>query len=197
MKSFEYDLGYLQAVIVVIEDYLLVDELFWPINASPPEGEPAFPQLTLGGMLLAEARLKALPVNRSQEEQRLHILSELERARAKWRVNWEKKAQHSLSVRLRMWADFLEEYRSNPQDNAGRYRYEVRLRVMLELLSRECGEVVPAERESLAGLDLYLRGELEMGGFIWEPEVQSSFPREPFWYLYGLLHSASWRGGGH
>ena len=33
--------------------------------------------------------------------------------------------------------------------------------------------------------------------FIWEPEVQSSFPREPFWYLYGLLHSASWRGGGH
>ncbi|NJD57928.1 MAG: hypothetical protein FIA98_00820 [Anaerolineae bacterium] len=141
----------------------------------------------MGSMLLAEARLKAYILSQTQEAERQRVLAELERVRGKWRVNWEKKARHGIRVRLHMWADYLEEYRSNPQDNASRYRYEVRLRAMLELLQSESGEKQPVEGELLTGLDRYLKGELESGDFIWEPEVRSSFPREAYWYLYGKL----------
>lgn len=187
MKSFTYDLGYLRAGLELLEAYLLAEDVFWPMDASPPEGEPEYPRLTLGGMLLAEARLKAYPLSQAQEPERQRVLVELEHVRTKWRVNWERKARHSLTVRLRMWADYIEEYRSNPQDNAGRYRYEVRLRAMLELLESESGEMQPVEGEILSGLDRYLKSELEIGDFIWEPEIKSGFPPETYWYLYGKL----------
>ncbi len=193
MKSFVYDLGYLQAGMELLEAYLLAEDVFWPIDASPPEGEPEYPRLTLGGILLAEARLKAYPLSQAQETERQRVLVDLDHVRSKWRVNWEKKARHCLTVRLRMWADYIEEYRSNPQDNAGRYRYEVRLRAMLELLEAESGEMQPVEGEILSGLDRYLKGELEIGDFIWETEVNSGFPPETYWYLYGKLPPAASR----
>jgi len=41
MKFFEYDLRYLSAGLEILEKYILSDEVFWPINANPPGGEPA------------------------------------------------------------------------------------------------------------------------------------------------------------
>ena len=57
MKSIEYDLRYLSAGLEILENYLLSDEVFWTIYVNPPEGEPAYPKLTLDGLLLAQARL--------------------------------------------------------------------------------------------------------------------------------------------
>ena len=61
MKSFEYDLRYIQAGLDSIEEYLLSDEVFWPLSAHPPEGAPEYPRLTLDGLLLSKARLLAYP----------------------------------------------------------------------------------------------------------------------------------------
>lgn len=185
MKSFEYDLRYLQAGLDGIEDYLLSDEVFWPMSAHPPEGAPDYPRLTLDGLLLSEARLLAYPVTHPQEVQRQQINTDLDQVRSKWRVAWEKKAGRCFSARLRMWGDYLEEYRSNVQENADRYAYEVRLRVMLQLLLAEVGEEGQTEAALLSGLDRYLHSLLERDGFIWEPEVQQGFPEATYWYLYG------------
>ncbi len=187
MKSFEYDLRYLQAGLDGIEDYLLSDELFWPMSANPPEGAPAYPRLTLDGLLLSKERLLAYPTPAAQEEQRQQIISDLDRVRSKWRVAWGKKAGRCFSARLRMWGDFLEEYRQNIQDNADRYAYEVRLRVMLQLILPDVGEQKQAEVALLSGQDGYLQSVLEKDGFIWEAEVQKGFPEYIFWYLYGFL----------
>ena len=132
MKTFEYDLGYIQAGVEVMESYLLSDEVFWPVSATPPEGAPDYPRLTLDGLLLAECRLKAYPQDQAQSAQVQGVISDVELIRSKWRVMWEKKAGRCNSVRLRMWRDFLDEYRSSPQENADRYTYEVRVRVMLD-----------------------------------------------------------------
>ena len=86
-----------------------------------------------------------------------------------------------------MWGDYLEEYRMNAQDNADRYAYEVRLRVMLQLLLPEVGEQPQTEMVLLAGLDGYLQSVLKKDGFIWEAEVQKGFPVDSYWYLYGNL----------
>jgi hypothetical protein len=187
MKSFEYDLRYLQAGLDVMEAYLLSDEVFWPINAKPPEGAPDYPSLTLGGLLLAKERLAAYPTTDPQEVQAQQVISNLERLRSKWKVAWERKAGRSFSVRLRMWRDYIEEYRNNPQENADRYSYEVRLRVMLTLLISEGERRQQAEVDLLLMLDGYLMNVLEMDGFIWEPEMHTGFSASTYWYLYGYL----------
>jgi hypothetical protein len=185
-RSFEFDLGYLQSALEELESYLFSDEVFWPLNAGPAGRTPPYPRLTLGGLLLARARLEAYSLSVHQEALKQEVITDIDRLRSKWRARWEMKAGRCYSTRLRMWADFWDEYRSNPQENVDRYRYEVRLRVMLQLLRIEGGGR-PPEVELLAGLDQGLRPVLKMDTFIWEPEVRRGFPVDEYWYLYGRL----------
>jgi hypothetical protein len=191
MKTLEYDLRYIQAGLEVLEKYLLSDEVFWPLSENPPDGEPDFPRFTLGGLFLSGTRLAAYQKSSAQQAQVERVMAELELIRSKWRSAWEKKATYCLGVRLRMWRDFIEEYQNNPHDHADRYVYEVRLRVMLQLLKLDIGTQNQAEAELLNGLDGYLKSVLEPGGFIWEKEIKSGFPSELYWYLYGYLLPAA------
>jgi hypothetical protein len=187
IKSVEYDLRYLQAGLETLERYLLSDEVFWPLNINPSEGEPDYPRLTLDGLLLACARLTGHQMTPDQKDQVDLIISSLEIYRLKWRVAWEKKAEHCYQVRERMWRDFLQDYQDNPQENADRYTYEVRLRVMLELLKSEFGRQNTTDVDLLSGLDRYLKSVLVPNSFIWDPEIQTGFPEKVYWFLYGNL----------
>lgn len=186
-KSIEYDLRYLQAALELMERYLLSDDILWPLGATPPEGEPDYPQMTLDGVLLARARLLARPKTPMQQDQVGKVISDLDYQRSRHRVAWEKKAQECQRVRLRMWGDFLQEYRDNPGDHADRYAYEVRLRVMLNLLQPEIGLQNDTYVQLLIGLDKIVKGVLVEDGFIWDEEIEAGFPREEYWYLYGSL----------
>lgn len=190
MPSIDYDLSYLRAGASVLEEYLLSNEVFWPIGATPPAGEPPYPQLTLGGLLLARARLLAKSDSSTMTNERQVELANLEEsldaARARWRVAWESKATKEFGARLNLWRNFLNEYRENPANNAGRYSYEVGRRVQLHLLGLE-GAITPEQLEMLKGLDLMLKGAFEPGEFIWDGELAGGFPRETYWYLYGQL----------
>jgi len=187
MKTLDYDFRYIQAGLEVLVNYLLSDEVFWPLSVSLPAGEPDYPRMTLGGLLLAHARLAAYHKSSDQMDQVDLLNSKLDLIRSKWRVAWENKARHSFSARLRMWRDFIEEYKNNPQDNTDRYSYEVRLRAMLTLLISEGGGQNQAEVDLLSGLDAYLKSVLVVDGFIWEPDIQNGFPASVYWYLYGNL----------
>ena len=187
MNSIEYDLGYIQAGLEVLEKYLLSDEVFWPLAANPPEGEAEFPRLTLDGLLLARARLFAYQVTSQQQERVERIGQELELIRSKWRSAWEKKAGECYRVRVRLWQDFLEEYQDNPADNASRYSYAVGYRVMLDLIQGELIQQNIAQAVILTSLDGYLKSVIVPGEFIWEAEIQAGFPPEKYWYLYGKL----------
>jgi hypothetical protein len=186
-KSLEYYLRYIRAALEVLEMYLLSEDVFWPIGVDPPDGDPDYPRLTLDGLLLAQVRSEAYPKSPEQKEQVERVTSKLGLMRSKWRVAWEKKASQCYRVRMRMWGDFIQEYQDNPQDNADRYGYEVRLRVMLDLLKSEFGLQNPAEVELLDGLDGYLKMVLIPGSFIWEAEIRTGFPPGEYWYLYGKL----------
>ena len=186
-RSIEYDLKYLQSGLEVLDRYLLSGEVFWPLGISPPAGEPDYPQLTLDGLLLAKARLEAHPLTPDQHNQVDKEFSELELKRSGHRVAWENKAGQCFRMRLRMWAEFLEEYRENPAENADRYTYEVRLRVMLSLLVPDIGSHNPEEKRILNSVDTYLKSVLIEANFIWDEVIPSRFPRSEYWYLYGLL----------
>ena len=53
MPSPEYDLRYLKAGIEQLESYLLSSDVYWSIGTRAPAGETPYPQLTIGGLLLA------------------------------------------------------------------------------------------------------------------------------------------------
>ena len=91
-SSVDYDFGFLRAAIPILENYLLSKDLYWSLADSPPRGEPAYPQLTIGNFLLAHARLNArgLPIDKQAELERLEI--KFGAIAASWRQAWEKKA---------------------------------------------------------------------------------------------------------
>jgi len=187
MSGAESDLIYLQAGIKILEAYLLSQELYWSIQVNPPAGEPPFPSLTLGGILLAQARLSArfLPNHLQAKRDKLEL--ELDTFRTHWRVAWEKKASREYHARLNLWRDFLEEYRASPESQADRFKYEVSRRVMLELLLPYSTVTAPAEKEMLVGLDQVLHAVFLPGDFIWDQDFAPGFPPRPYWYLYGRL----------
>jgi hypothetical protein len=178
MTSQEKDRAYLEAGIPEVENYLLSEELYWPITARGFD----LPRLTIGGLLLAKKRLEA------RKERFGSLLAQLEAVRSKWRTAWETKARREVGSRLGLWSNYLADYRQNPEAHADTYPHEVSLRVMLELLLDELPSSL-SERESLSQLDNVLRANFLSGDFIWEADLQAGFPREEYWFLFGRLKS--------
>jgi hypothetical protein len=187
MPTFEYDLRYLQAAIDQLEAYLLAKELYWPIGARPPKGQPPYPQLTPGGILLARQRLRASAQTLDQQAELTRQEQRLEALCQRWRTAWGNKARQDFHARLKLWRDYLEEYREKPSAHYDRYAYEVGRRVQLHLLSAEASDLPPAELEALQGLDRILQACFRPGEFVWEANLAAGFPRQTYWYLYGAL----------
>ena len=187
MPSAEYDLGYMEAAIDLLEKYLLSKQIYWKMIASAPPGDPPFPSLTIGGLLLAQTRTQARQLNSKQNQRLIQLDSEIDRVRSKWRAAWENKARDEYRSRLNLWRDFLEEFRQDPEDNADRYSYEVGRRVMLHLLEGDTRGIPNAEQQMLAGMDSILSGLLVPGEFIWDEELAAGFSQNEFPYLFGTL----------
>ena len=178
MTSPDKDRVYLEAGIPELEDYLLSDELYWPITARGYD----LPRLTVGGILLTQSQLKA------RNERIESLEAQLDAVRSKWRVAWETKAGREVQARMRLWGNYLADYRHNPEGHADAYPHEVRYRVMLQLLLSELPTQTSIQEE-MSQLDSLIRGYLISGDFIWETDLQAGFPREVYWYLYGKLKS--------
>ncbi|RPI26157.1 MAG: hypothetical protein EHM70_19315 [Chloroflexota bacterium] len=185
MSSPEYDLKFLQAGLVDLEGYLLSKEIYWPVVISSPPGEAPYPRLTLGSLLLAQARLQSGSLTPEQRTAFERLNQRINEARQRWQVAWSQKAAREFHARLNLWRDYIEDYRKDPGGNVDRYDYEVSRRVMLELLQREAEGIPEAELDLLSGLDSFIRSVLRSGDFIWENEIQDVFPKSRYWYLYG------------
>ena len=187
MLTASYDLHYLQAGLDQLETYLLSNDIYRPLGLQPAHGQPPYPQLTLGWLLLARLRAQATSQAPAERGELERLSLQLEALRSRWRTAWGNKAQAEFRARLSLWRDFLEEYRSDPASNADRFAYEVNRRVLLALLAQEAASLPEASLQALAGLDSWLQAVLIPGDFIWEPILSPSFPKHAFWYLYGKL----------
>jgi hypothetical protein len=187
MPSAEYDLSYLETAVELLEDYLLAKEIYWKMSAISPPGEPGFPALTLGGVLLAVARVSGRRLTTSQDQRRSKLINEIDRIQMKWRTAWRNRAKDEYRSRLDLWRNFLEEFREDPNGNFDRYGYEVNRRVMLHLLAEDIADIPISQLELLAGLDRILKGLMVPGEFVWADELKEGFPPESFPYLYLTL----------
>ncbi len=185
MPKIEEDRAFLNGALFELSDFLLSKDIFWPMErrAERSAGNPS--RLSLGNIRLATARLAA--AGESAED--TNLILEIDRIFEKWRSNWSKKAALEYSSRLNLWKEILDELIADPSRAV--YRYEIRSRVILELLQDDMLVQPPVhEQDFLAGVDDRLRGASEEGDFIWEPELQAGFPREQYWFLYRGLRQA-------
>ncbi len=182
MPSPEQDLVFIQAGIQELTDYLLSGELYWPLTV----GAAGAPRLTIGGLLLAQARLRARRFSPAVQVEMAALDGKMDAVRMKWRSAWERKAGREVHARLELWRNYLSDYRDSPEHHAHAYPHEVQWRVMLQLLS---GEFVfpPNESDALSGLDAIVKAHWLPGGFVWEVDLATAFPKQEYWFLYGKL----------
>ena len=93
MASAEYELGYLEAVIELLQGDLLSKEIYWKITAISPPGEPGYPGLTLGTILLSQKRIEARSLTPAQESRHYQVQNKIEQLRTRWRTAWGGKAR--------------------------------------------------------------------------------------------------------
>ena len=192
MSKVEYDLRYLKAGVEELEQYLLSSQLYWPVHVVTPTGETPYLRLTPGELLLAREKLRAHSLSPGYNDEVTspvqakidRLEGDFEVIRSKWRGNWGKKAAQDFSSRLALWRNFLGDYRKVPDDQAPFYAYEVRTRVILQLLEPEAVGIPAAELDMRTGLDTLLRAILVPGEFIWEAALEAGFPKADYWYLY-------------
>ena len=184
MASADYDLGYLEAAVELLQEYLLSKEIYWKINAVSPPGEPGFPGLTLGMILLSQKRIESRSLTPAKENRQYHVQSKIEKLRTRWRTAWGGKAREEYRSRLDLWRNYLEELRQDPEGNFDRFPYEVSRRVMLQLLAREADSIPASQEQMLAGLDRVMEGSMLPGEFVWDESLSGGFSSEDYPYLY-------------
>jgi len=182
VSTVETDWLYLKASLPELPDYLLSVELFWPLTLPGVE----LPRLTVGGLLLARTRLRAVAMFPTEEAKLMPLEQQMMSIRSRWLAAWERKVMQEAHARLDLWKNYLTDYLHAPDQYADAYPQEVRWRAMLHLLLAELAARVP-EHAALMKLDIQLRASLLPSAFIWEPEFVPGFPQDQYWFLYGRL----------
>ena len=135
------DLAYLTLAVPDLQDYLFSQELFWPLPSAPASlGVPGLGQMTLGGVVLALARLKCVDAQQSGEFEH-----KIELVRNRWRSNWSKKAAREFGARVGLWGRALDDMLSESGSKRAGYPAQVRIRLMLDLLQSEMAPEKPNE----------------------------------------------------
>jgi len=186
-----HEFEYLDYALDELENYLLSDELFWPVTVRP-SGGGSFLKLTLGNLLLSLKKLEALSAVRqltpAQESELRRIQTAFEAVQRKWQVAWEAKAGREFKSRFDQWGNLLSDIKKDFERQAAYYPHEVRLRVLLELLQPHT-ETNDIDGYELAPMDAFLRGMLKRDAFLWDPALKPGFPEDVYWFLYGRLSS--------
>jgi hypothetical protein len=178
MFTLESDLKYVESALPVLDEFILSNDLYWPLAGSP-RGTGS-EQLSLGMLEVMEMRLLALPETHPLRRKAIPLYAQMDIILHQWQSNYRQKAVREWHARLRQWQTYLGELRHNPYQ-WHTYAYEVRLRVILDVFA---DWVELADREVLHGLDGVVLNAFAEGHFIWEPEVAAGFSSSRYPYLY-------------
>jgi hypothetical protein len=168
-----------------LKDYLLSTQLYWPLPVSGGFSKSApVSSVTPGNLLLSLRRLMATPLDANERAQMDEWKTKFDQTRDHWRAAWNRKVSAEFSTRLDSWQNYLNELIENPGRGKRGYPSSVRGRCILTLLQTDLDLKGCGAEQALDGLDAHLRSISAPGPFVWEPEVETAFPPEQFWFLY-------------
>jgi hypothetical protein len=184
----DHNLTLAAAMIAEMEPYLLSTEIFWPIDSRKPRDGLSFPRLTLGGLQLTMDQLQAVQreMTPAQASDHRRLVMFVDQLRFKHAVALESKAVREAGSRLNLWRAFVLDLEETPR-RAGNYEYEVRHRVMLARLEEFAGDHIDfrEKRAAAEAVDRRLRAMFVDDAFRWDARLETIYPREVYWYLYG------------
>lgn len=185
MHSIDYNLTLLSEMMGEFEEFLLSEELFWPLQKKSHEKIP-FPQLSLGALQLTLDELHVLrsSMDAHHEMRFQKLLSEYERFYRSRRAAIEKKAARELTTRTNLWRAYLQDVEDDPT-TLEEYTNQVRNRVLMSKLgaiSTHAGSSVEVNR--FATLDAEILVNATPVDFIWDERLKPLYPVEEYPYLY-------------
>ncbi len=183
-RALEADWAFLERALGDLQNYLLSPQLFWTLSGVLRIGGSApLPSLTLGNLLLSLKRLEAYPWQGGLDEALNNMREQAYSVRDRWARHWREKIRKEIPVRLSVWGNYLREA-TEQGIRLAEYRSQVRSRVILSLLQNEGGIWEPEKTLELGVLDDLLFSLLLPGPFVWEAELENSFQKNEFPFLY-------------
>lgn len=188
-RDFEIKLALVQAMAHELEDYLMGDALYRQLVVHTTVGD-RLPKMSLGAFLETLETLEwAQKAGRLTAEQRQPLTEarkSLEGVRRRFPTAYRGKLSRELKSNLDSWNWFLQECRENPRRCHEEYPFEVRIRNRIATLVDALGKEIPADLASrLERLDDALRRLIVPGRFVLAEELQTRYPRDRYWWLYG------------
>jgi hypothetical protein len=188
MRPIDANLDLVQAMMGEAEEYLASPELFWPLAASAEPGAAPYPRLTLGGLMLAMDELRAAEprMDTWQASAWARRNAQWDALRSRLAAGVARKSALELRSRLDLWGAYLGEL-GEAGGSAEKYGTQVANRVMASRLAGLArGEASLASLlTQLTSLDERLRGQFDTGSFVWDLRLQTVYPPNEFWFLYG------------
>jgi hypothetical protein len=187
MQPVDLDLNFIENTCHDLNDYVLSDLLYWPVDYEPINSGTTPSRTTIGLLRLVVEQVRLRNLNEDQTE-RLEICQlTIDKVHRKWKVAWEKKVVGEFKSRVRTWHAYISEAESDRQLLHTNYRSQVQNRTILQLLLTDLPVDETALVLALHKIDEWLKTNLSEGPFIWDPELQSAFPEEKYWFLYRNL----------
>lgn len=179
------DLSALSAMASTLTPYLYENEMYGVLPGS-------LPRLTLGGLLLRVYRLPRLTSILTERQQAAvrEAQASFDAARAQWAVHYEQKLRHELHARLDAFGYFLDDCFEDRRGNAASYPSQAEKRTMIEHLRREAEDrhlMTEVEYGRLQTVDQRLSHLFKEGAFVMDERLESIYPCEEFWWLYGFI----------
>ncbi len=160
-----------------LEEYLSSSVLLWRLKGSSLPLSP-------GNLLLAR-----ISSGGNQDEPIIQALEKNADIIRLHKSAWDKKCESELLMRIQQWKTQIDDIKEAGGIDLS-YRYNVRIRVIIDLLLGELSTAHGKIDLQLQNLDDFLTGITIPGDFIWNEELKNAFPPDRFGYLYVKLKGA-------
>ena len=189
----ETDLAVVAAMAAQFESYILKGQVYRTVVVPTPgdrrrDGE--HPVQSSGGDVLARLHKLAAQSESLSPEQRQTLAeakAQIDTATGRLPSHYQALLLREARARLNSLNWFLDDCSENRRECRVQYPFEIRNRQRIAEISKAL-EACSADAltTQLASVDQRLQGMLTRGEFVWEAKVAHVYPREEYWYLYGL-----------
>ncbi len=188
----ETDLAVVEAMAAQFESYIMRGEVYRtvvvPASAEGGTGERPV-QSSCGDVLARLHKLAAQAVSLAPEQkQALATASaQIDTATGRLPSHYQALLLREARARLNSLNWFLDDCNENRRECRVQYPFEIRNRQRIaeihKALEADSADALAAQ---VASIDQRLQSMLTGSEFIWDSSVAHVYPREEYWYLYGL-----------
>ncbi len=189
----ETDLAVVAAMAAQFESYILKGQVYRTVVVPTPgdrRGAGERPVQSSGGDVLARLHKLAAQSESLSPEQRQALAvakAQIDTATGRLPSHYQALLLREARARLNSLNWFLDDCSENRRECRVQYPFEIRNRQRIAEIGKAL-EACSADAltTQLASVDQRLQGMLTRGEFVWEAMVAHVYPREEYWYLYGL-----------